>query len=179
MAEFDLRHVAEADDNAVGLLRQSGDAGPERTTKPIGEVGVVNEFDGQTGKRRFHAIPLVPGNDKHRPRLRAKNGFGGNSHQRPPANFGQQFVLTAHAARAAGREYQSGNIARRVHRLLARLRTGDDFHEEPANPHPGYVLAWHFKSGEKPHEHPIETVLLRAACTAGRAKDRMSGGRPD
>ena len=66
-----------------------------------------------------------------------------------------------------------------MQRLVARLRPGDDFHEQAADAHAGNVLARDREPGEEPHQHPIEAVLLRAAGAAGRAEHRVPGRRAD
>ena len=66
-----------------------------------------------------------------------------------------------------------------MQRLVARLRPGDDLHEQAADAHAGDVLARHRQPGEEPHQHPVEAVLLRAAGAAGRAEHRVSGRRAD
>ena len=63
-----------------------------------------------------------------------------------------------------------------LHRLLARLRPRDDFHQQAADAEPGDVLARHRQTGQKPHQHPIETVFLRAARATRRAEHRTAAG---
>ena len=103
----------------------------------------MRELDRQAGKRRFDALALVTGHHDHRPRPRTKRLLSGNAHQRPAADLGQEFVGAAHAARAAGGQHQSRDIASRLQRLVARLRPRHDLHEQAADAHAGDVLARH------------------------------------
>ena len=64
-------------------------------------------------------------------------------------------------------------------RLLARLRPRHDFHQQAADAEPGNVLARHRQPGEKPHQHPVETVFLRAPRAARRTDHRSAGGGAD
>jgi hypothetical protein len=44
-ARINLRHVAQADDRAVGVRRHGGDASAQRRAQPLGKVRIVNELD--------------------------------------------------------------------------------------------------------------------------------------
>ena len=61
-------------------------------------------------------------------------------------------------------------------RLVARLRPGDDFHQQAAHAQPGDGFARHFKSGQQAHEHPVETILLGRARAARRAEHGPAAG---
>ena len=177
---IDLRHVAETDDGAVGLRRQRGDAGFERGAEPVGEMRIVHEFDRQAGERRLDLVALMPGDDDHRPRPRGEHRVDHDADQRLAADLGQQFVRPAHAARAAGGEHDGGDGAAFFrHRLGARLRPGDDLHQQAADAEAGDVLARHRQAGEEPHQHPVKTVLLGAARAARRAEHRAAVGVAD
>ena len=97
---------------------------------------------------------------------------------RPPISARSLFG-SAHAARSAGGEHQRGDVARRLQRLIARLRPRHDLHQQAADAHAGDVLARHRQAGEKPHQHPVEAVLLRAARAARRAEHRMPARSAD
>ena len=170
-----MRHVAETDDHAIGLRRHGGDAGLERGAKAVGEGRIVHELDRQPFERRLHPLALMAGDDDHRARARGERLFGDDANERPSADFRQELVGSAHAARLAGGEHQGGDVARRVQRLIARLRPRHDLHQQAADAHAGDVLARHRQAGEKPHQHPVEAVFLRAAGAARRAQHRMPG----
>ena len=57
---------------------------------------------------------------------------------------------------------------------VARLRPGHDLHQQAADAHAGDGLARDLKTGEQPHENPIEPVLLRRARAARRAEHRAA-----
>ena len=85
----------------------------QRGAKPVGEIRVVHELHRQAGKRRLDPLALMAGDHDHRPRARGERLLGGDAHQRPAADLGQQLVRAAHAARTAGGEHQGGDVARR------------------------------------------------------------------
>lgn len=55
------RHVAQADDGAVDVVWQRGEAGPQRGAEPFGVVGAVDEFGAAIGQRRADLRRLVAG----------------------------------------------------------------------------------------------------------------------
>ena len=120
----------------------------QRSAKTIGELRIVDEIDRQSRQRRLDAFALVAGDDDDRPCLRGKRLLDGDAHQRPAADFGEELVRSAHAARAARSQHQRRDIAGRMYRLITRLRTGDDFHQQAADSHAGNILTRHFQTGE-------------------------------
>ena len=117
--------------------------------KTLGEMRIVHEFDRQAGERRLDALALMAGDHDHRPRPRAERLLDDDAHQRPAGDLRQQLVRPAHAARTAGAEHDGGDVAALFgHRFLARLRPGDDLHEQAADAEPGDVLARHRQTGQ-------------------------------
>ena len=104
-----------------------------------------------------------------------------------PRDLGEELVRAAHAGRAAGGEHDGGDVRPLSGaRLVARLRPRDDLHQQAADAHAGDGLARHRQAGEKPHQHPVEAVLLRASARsparrapAGRARRRSAAGCRD
>ena len=64
-----------------------------------------SDNDRQADKRRLDALALMTRNDDHRPRARGKRFLDSDANERSAANFGQQFVGPAHAARTTGGQY--------------------------------------------------------------------------
>ena len=88
----------------------------------------------------------------------------------PPMRVERPAASTTAATRARVRRHRG---------LRARLRPGDDLHQQAAHAHPGDGLARHRKPGEQPHQHPVEAVLLGRARAARRAEQRPAAGVGD
>ena len=73
--------------------------------KPVGEIRIVHELHRRGRRARASTlVALMAGDDDHRPGARGERLLGGDAHQRPAADLGQQLVRPAHAGRAAGGE---------------------------------------------------------------------------
>ena len=138
---IDLRHVAEADDGAVGLRRHGGDAGLERGAEPLGEVRIVHETHRQAGERRLDLLALVAGHDDDRLGARGQRRLGGDAHQRPAADLGESlFGPPMRVERPAASTTAAMRRPRAAGGSCARLRPGDDLHQQAADPHAGDCL---------------------------------------
>ena len=101
-------------------------------------------------------------------------------HQLLAVDFGEQLVGAAHPGRAPGGEHDGRDVAIGFEvGHGARLRPGDDFHQQTADAHAGQFGARDLQPGEKAHQHPVKTVFDRRARAAGRAQHRHAAGAAD
>ena len=71
-AAGDQRHVAEADDGAVEIGRQRGEAAFQRGRQALGEFGVAHPLDRQFAERGIDRVGLVAEHRNDRPRPRGQ-----------------------------------------------------------------------------------------------------------
>jgi exopolyphosphatase/guanosine-5'-triphosphate,3'-diphosphate pyrophosphatase len=156
-----LRHVAQANDRAIIAFGHRGKPRLERGRKPIGKIGVVHAPHVEAVERGLDPLALVAGHDNHRTRARRQRLLGGDAHQGPAADLGEQLVRTTHASRTAGGEDHCGDRPALLRLgFLARLRPRHDLHQQAADPVTGDVLTRHRQAGQQAHQHPVEAVLL-------------------
>ena len=94
----DTGHVAEADDYPVDVVGDGVEAGAQRCAQAMVEFGVVGKLDIETGERLANLIRFVPGHDDALVHVGCGDGLGDMAHHGNTIDFGQQFVLRAHAA---------------------------------------------------------------------------------
>ena len=156
------------------------DAGLDRRRQPAGEIRIADESHLEAGQRLLDQFGLMAGDDDHLGRLRGQRLFGDDPHQLLAVEFGEQLVGAAHPGRAAGGQHDRGDVA--VGLDLgdgARLRPGDDFHQQTADAHAGEIGARDLEAGEQAHQHPVKAVFHRRARAARRAQHRHAAGAAD
>ncbi len=150
---------------------------------PSANRWIVNDGHSKTVQSGRDPLALVSGDDNHRRRMRGERLLGGDADQRFAADLGDQFVGTAHAGAATGRQNDRSDArllpGRYDNRLGARLWTRYDLHQQTTDAHAGDVGARNLKSSKQPHQHPVEAVFLRRARTARRAQQRPAAGLRD
>ena len=176
---IDLRHVAEADDGAVGLRRHRGDAGLERGAETVGKPGLCTNSTGKPAsaastRSRWWPVTTITGRAREASACSAAMRTSGLA-----ADLGQKLVRPAHAGRAPGGEHDRGDIcapaASAQSRGCGRVTISIS---RPPTPMPVMSSRGTGRPREKPHQHPVEAIFLGAARAARRAQHRMPGGMP-
>ena len=173
-ARIDLRHVAEADDRAVGIRRHRRDAGLERGAEALGEIRIVHEPHRQARR----APPRPRRADGRSPRSPAARARPAPARRRCAPAAGRRSRRAACSARPCG---SSGRRRARPRRCAAARSPAGSARgcgrvtisiSSPPTPMPVISSRGTGKAGEQPHQHPVEAVFLRRARAARRAEHR-------
>ena len=163
----DTRHVAKRDNRAGAIIGQGGETGFQRRAQPVGVVRVPDEGHVEPRQHVFDGFRRVSEDNHNRRRTAGEQGAGSMKHHRCAVDFDQHLVGGPHATRLACCQQQSAHCLFVVVRhnghifVFAGHRAARHFLQQSSDAHACEILRSDGKPGDKPLEHPVETMKTR------------------